>query len=570
MKRFLLLPHVGGWGHRVRCDTLGCDLLSSAQEIMVTIGLRADDPMLGGGWTILPMVSSTFARSWSILRAAVLVEDGLGLSDVRVRLMKRFGGKLVLIVQPTGFGSGREIRRALELADLIIVPFPKGVLQLDAVLEEFIDKVRHIPPILNVARVVRNPSPDRFVVYFEMARPPAGLDQVISDARDVLETRIGRPVIVEGTLGQFRPYSEHVRLLAEAGVVVAQGTTAAFEAICLGIPLVIIPIEVSREQTAAAESLVQQGVAQSLKVSEMNGGLLAQTITEALANPPVRPLDFVESGLEQAKSLLTSLAGLTARKDGGPPVSIISTNYNCGHALQDHLTSIYSQFPENDFEYVLVDNYSTDTSPRILARWASDHSNFFWIQKRSTMGRGREIAATMSHSPFLLVVDTDTVYLPILRTFVSRAIQGWPKHAVQAIYAGVFPRFLWRVAGGRSNLNTGEDFEMWMRLWRLGRIRWYPVKMGTNIKEAWARDSEDYLSHRYRRRERIWRMIRSEFDHLHLRKYERLELSKIWKSNSIDLGQGPLESSWFGEDPPATLFHRLRHDAKATIEILRY
>ena len=45
MKRFLLVPHIQGWGHRVRCQTLGAELLSGNPRCRVTIAVRRDDPV---------------------------------------------------------------------------------------------------------------------------------------------------------------------------------------------------------------------------------------------------------------------------------------------------------------------------------------------------------------------------------------------------------------------------------------------------------------------------------------------------------------------------------------------
>jgi len=46
--------------------------------------------------------------------------------------------------------------------------------------------------------------------------------------------------------------------------------------------------------------------------------------------------------------------------------SVCTTNYNCAHALQKHLDSVYSLFDDSDFEYIVVDNKSKDDSLEIL------------------------------------------------------------------------------------------------------------------------------------------------------------------------------------------------------------
>lgn len=252
----------------------------------------------------------------------------------------------------------------------------------------------------------------------------------------------------------------------------------------------------------------------------------------------------------------------------GARVSICTTNYNCGHALHAHLTSIYSQFSEGEFEYVCVDNYSRDASHEILDTWQSRHGNFRWIRRRCSMGWGRELAAQATSAQHILIVDTDTVYYPVLRDFVNRVLMDMPDVAVQAIYAGIFPRSLWAEVGGRRDLNVGEDFDMWMRIWALGRMRWYPVRMGENLKEPSARDSQDYLSERYSEGERLLRYYRGQIDKLKLVRYRDLDLDRIWRSNTIDLGLGDVQASWFSNRARRGVFARMQSSAMTALRIL--
>ncbi|MFQ6060654.1 MAG: glycosyltransferase [Thermoplasmata archaeon] len=235
-----------------------------------------------------------------------------------------------------------------------------------------------------------------------------------------------------------------------------------------------------------------------------------------------------------------------------PELSFCTTNYNCAHVLERHLESIYSIFDESSFEYIVVDNKSKDGSYRILQDFAENHSNMKVLSKRCTMGRGRQLAFLQSTGEFILVVDTDTVYYPIAKEFVNIYLERYRDYAVQAILFGIFPRKIWKRVGGRGNFNAGEDFEMWMKIWKLGRMKWYPVRMGKNVKEANAEGSYDFLSSRYERFEKITRFLRREFDILRLRQYEKMDLVALWKSNMVDFGLAELEETFFGtyRSPP--------------------
>ena len=54
-----------------------------------------------------------------------------------------------------------------------------------------------------------------------------------------------------------------------------------------------------------------------------------------------------------------------------PTFSIVTTNYNCAHALRHHLDSIYSQLKVEQFEYIVVDSASTDGSQEIYREYAA-------------------------------------------------------------------------------------------------------------------------------------------------------------------------------------------------------
>ena len=141
--------------------------------------------------------------------------------------------------------------------------------------------------------------------------------------------------------------------------------------------------------------------------------------------------------------------------------------------------------------------------------------------------------------------------------------------AVQAVYCGIYPREIWSNVGGMGNFNFGEDLELWIKIWKINKMRWYPVEMGENIKEEWAKDSWDFLSMRYNKLEKIMRLLRREYDSLRLKKFEELDLMDIWKSNSIDLGLGDLKSTWFGEGESPALLERTRYLIKSIFSILK-
>jgi len=107
-----------------------------------------------------------------------------------------------------------------------------------------------------------------------------------------------------------------------------------------------------------------------------------------------------------------------------------------------------------------------------------------------------------------------------------------------------------------------------MRIWKMGKMKWYPVSMGTNVKDASAKDSFDYMSVRYGKFEKFTRFLRREFDTLRLRKYEELDLVNVWNSNTLDFELGEMGNTYFGTRRSPPLRSLPKHFAKSIWQIL--
>jgi len=225
-------------------------------------------------------------------------------------------------------------------------------------------------------------------------------------------------------------------------------------------------------------------------------------------------------------------------------ISICTTNYNCAHALEGHLRSVYDALAGIDFEYVVLDNQSRDASWEILTEWASTHRNMKIRSQRCTMGEGRQLAFRESSGDFIMVLDTDVVYSPVLRRFVDLYFRKSPQFSVQAVFCGIFPRDQWETAGGRRSLNTNEDVDLWLRILELGTMKWYPIPTGENMKEPEAWGRADYMSRRYPVHERILRLLRREWDLFKTRQVARTDIGQVVEQNTIDFGLGIPLAPW--------------------------
>ncbi len=215
--------------------------------------------------------------------------------------------------------------------------------------------------------------------------------------------------------------------------------------------------------------------------------------------------------------------------------SVCTTNYNCAQVLQEHLRSVYENLSGLEYEYVVVDNASKDGGFEILRKWKDSHPNMTVLRQRCTMGEGRQIAFQHSRGTHIVVIDTDVVYSPLLRGFLDRYFEKYPGLSVQAIFCGIFPREQWVDIGGRRSLNTNEDLDMWVRLGTRDWIRWYPVAVGTNVKDPEAVGSFDHLSTRYPRHERVFRLFRREWDLWKTRGLKAIDVGEMIRKRSVDL-----------------------------------
>ncbi|MCK4445226.1 MAG: glycosyltransferase family 2 protein, partial [Thermoplasmata archaeon] len=207
--------------------------------------------------------------------------------------------------------------------------------------------------------------------------------------------------------------------------------------------------------------------------------------------------------------------------------SICTTNYQCAHALDRHLESVFDLLKGLEFEYIVVDNKSKDRSMEILKRWEGQKPNMKVLSKKCTMGEGRQISFTHSKGDFILVMDTDTVYYPVCEKLLNIYLDVHSDIAIQTRLLEVFLNRIWEKIGGRGSLNAFEDVDMWIRIWELGKMMWYPIIMGENVKDEGSDGRYDFLSTRYNKREQIARLLRKECDLLKTTEIRALDLEKI-------------------------------------------
>src|SRR2546429_3159363 len=298
MKRYVFSPHVGGWGHRVRVDSIARRVVQADPDCRVTVLVRPDDATDPRTWTQFPTASSTVARTRSIYTADVLVQDGAWKYDIRVQAMQRRGGRYILIGQPYRIDmSDSLVRQALRAAEKIIVPWPSRLFELTGVLADFKDKVVNVEPIVNVERDPIG-KVEQMVVYVAISRgSPKLLSMVRACIERVFEGCNHDRVEIAGGLGRFLPRGEHSRLFLNARLVISQAPTAVFEAMAAGIPVLMLPLKGNQEHERLAVDLGVHEAGIAIREEDLTEENLTRAIQTLLMNEDYRRT-IVSNGLQ--------------------------------------------------------------------------------------------------------------------------------------------------------------------------------------------------------------------------------------------------------------------------------
>ena len=91
-------------------------------------------------------------------------------------------------------------------------------------------------------------------------------------------------------------------------------------------------------------------------------------------------------------------------------ISIILPVYNCEHFIVECLESIKDQTIKN-FEVIIIDDCSTDSSPDILQKYAKDDDRFIYCRNKTNLqiSACRNLGIKKSTGDYLFFVDSDDI-----------------------------------------------------------------------------------------------------------------------------------------------------------------
>jgi len=94
-------------------------------------------------------------------------------------------------------------------------------------------------------------------------------------------------------------------------------------------------------------------------------------------------------------------------------LSVIIVNYNTKEITLACLTSLYQFTSGIDYEVIVVDNASSDSSAEMLSKFESEHKNFKLIRSSANIGFGpaNNLGAKEAKGEYLLFLNSDTLLI---------------------------------------------------------------------------------------------------------------------------------------------------------------
>ena len=250
-----------------------------------------------------------------------------------------------------------------------------------------------------------------------------------------------------------------------------------------------------------------------------------------------------------------------------PRVTVLTAVYNGERYLDEAVASVLGQ-DYHDFEFVLVDDGSTDRSPEILASWAARDARIVVHTLPANLGlpaalnaglaiaRGEYVArhdaddvflsgrmaaqvAVLDAKPEVVMVNT---YIELIDARGRRiATEGRPTPSAAAAYllnfsnavSGhgqvMFRRDAVRELGGYDrDFFLSEDYELWTRLARVGEIAMLP-RIGMRHRVHDRSVSSQWKSRQHRRSRDVSRATLSAFLGRPITDDEERALSAVWR-----------------------------------------
>jgi spore coat polysaccharide biosynthesis protein SpsF (cytidylyltransferase family) len=120
--------------------------------------------------------------------------------------------------------------------------------------------------------------------------------------------------------------------------------------------------------------------------------------------------------------------------NSNPLVTVYTCAYNGEAWLQDAMESVEKLSGFKDFEYILIDDHSTDRTCEIMAKFASKHSNVTWFRNEQNLGlsSSSNLALKKAKGKYIIRLDADDYF--VKPHAVKEMIKQMQEQDLEAIY----------------------------------------------------------------------------------------------------------------------------------------
>lgn len=132
------------------------------------------------------------------------------------------------------------------------------------------------------------------------------------------------------------------------------------------------------------------------------------------------------------------------------PIDVAILTYNSAAKLRECINSVYLNVPVKNL--IVVDGFSTDSTPAIVAQFQQRYGNVLFIQEKGTRATARQTAIRLVKGDWFMFVDSDVV---LSRNWFAEA----EKHVGKDVGA-VWGIEIWSVLKGKKILPLFERVTM--------------------------------------------------------------------------------------------------------------
>jgi spore coat polysaccharide biosynthesis protein SpsF len=95
-----------------------------------------------------------------------------------------------------------------------------------------------------------------------------------------------------------------------------------------------------------------------------------------------------------------------------PKVSVYTSAFNAEKFLSQAMASVKDQKMFSDLEYILVDDFSSDDTPELMAKFCVENSNARWVRNNKNLGlaASSNVALSIARAPYILRLDADDFF----------------------------------------------------------------------------------------------------------------------------------------------------------------